>query len=608
MTQPKQVVIGGASGAWGDSPTALGQLLPENPDYLIMDYLAEVTMSLLARARAKDPDHGYPPDFIRFLAPHLAEIKERGVKIVTNAGGMNPQGAARSLRAAAEAAGVSLRIFAVEGDDVEALLRQGQVSFTSVEAGSKLPLERLVSANAYTGAAPIRAALEQGADIVITGRCADSALALGALQAAFGWQPDDFDRAATASLIGHILECGSQATGGTNSDWHLIDGWDNIGYPLISCAEDGTFEVYKPAGTGGKITPPIIAEQILYEVGDPAHYLLPDVTADFTQLQLTQSGADRVKVTGARGRAPTDSLKVSATWQDGYRLVFLVSIVGPLARLKAEKTAAALLGRGKRIIAQKGAADFDAVYIEPIGAEASYLDRAAAQTREVLLRAVFQHQDKRILDQLALEAGSVGLGCSPGITGIIGGRPKATPVIRLHSCLLAKTDMPAQVMIDDQGGATAFPVPSSQFTPHPEASRLPDLPELQGDMVEVPLLAIAYARSGDKGNSSNIAIFARDPDFYPILVNQVDEARILQHFGARMQGPAQRFAAPGLNAINLLIENALGGGGIASMRIDPQGKSYGQVALEMPVRVPADWVKSGRISADPFGDIERSFA
>ena len=368
----KIVRIGGASGAWGDSPMAIPQLLGADVQYLMMDYLAEVTMSLLARARMKDPEAGYPPDVIDYLKPSLPEIARRGIKVATNGGGVNPAACKRALEAALAELGLSLRVAMVEGDDVMPLTNALRVGgLKEAVSGEPLPA-RLLTANAYLGALPIKAAFDAGADIVITGRCVDSALALGILMHEFGWGAGDYDLLGAGSLVGHILECGAQATGGNFTDWQTVPGWHNIGYPVAECRSDGTFVVCKPDGTGGMVTPAVVSEQCLYEIGDPAAYFLPDVVADFSNVHLTQAGPDRVRVEGARGRAPTSQYKVSATYQDGYRAVATVSIVGPDAADKAEKTADALIERARMLFKRRGLPDFSDTHVETLGAEASY--------------------------------------------------------------------------------------------------------------------------------------------------------------------------------------------------------------------------------------------
>src|SRR5690606_19192038 len=287
----------------------------------------------------------------------------------------------------------------------------------------------------------------------ITGRCADSALGLGILMHEYGWTAADHDLLAAGSLVGHILECGPQATGGIHTDWEDVPGWENIGYPIAECRADGSFVLAKPDGTGGLITPGVVAEQVLYEVGDPANYMLPDVTADFSQVRLRQEGENRVHVSGARGKPPSPSYKVSATYQDGYRAIATISIVGPDAARKAERTADALVARSRKLFAERGLPDFTAVHVEALGAEASYAGGSRAlATREVLLRLVVQHPDRAALDLMSKEVGSIGISFAPGTTGIFGGRPKATPVVRLFTFFVPKADMPApRFAIGDAG-------------------------------------------------------------------------------------------------------------------------------------------------------------
>jgi hypothetical protein len=361
-----------------------------------MDFLAEVTMSLLARARMKDPAAGFPPDVIGYLQPHLPAIASGRVKVVTNGGGVNPIACKQALEAACRAQGLPLRVAAVQGDDVmpmiEALRAEGVREWTR---GEPLP-PRLLTANAYLGALPIAAALAAGADIVVTGRCADSALALGILMHEFGWSSEDHDRLAAGSLVGHLLECGPQATGGLFTDWESVPRWASIGYPIAECREDGRFVVTKPAGTGGLVTPQTVGEQVLYEVGDPAGYVLPDVVADFSQLHLAQAGPDRVEVTGVRGRPATAQYKVSATFQDGFRATALLCIIGTDAARKAERTADALLERARMNLQARGLPDFTATHVEVLGAEASYGEQSRARaSREVVLRLVVDHPDAK---------------------------------------------------------------------------------------------------------------------------------------------------------------------------------------------------------------------
>ncbi len=336
--------IGSCSGFWGDSLDGARQLVDSGQvDYLVGDYLAEITMSLLARAKQKDPAMGYTPDFIDAMAPLLPRIAQQRIKVVVNAGGLNPEGCRAALTEAAEAAEVSLKIAVVEGDDLlpqlEAIRARAPHEMFS---GAPLPA-KIVSMNAYLGARPIAAALDAGAQVVITGRCVDSALALGPLMHEFGWTDTDFDRLSAGSLAGHLIECGVQGVGGLFTDWDQVPGWDDMGFPIAECRADGSFVITKPPVTGGLVTPASVCEQMLYEIGDPGVYLLPDVACDWTDVRFAQDGADRVQVTGAKGRAPSTSYKVCATYGDGFRALGTLMIGGFDAASRA-----APAGRGDR--------------------------------------------------------------------------------------------------------------------------------------------------------------------------------------------------------------------------------------------------------------------
>jgi len=583
------VRIGGASGAWGDSPRAIPQLLGSSVNYLMMDYLAEVTMSLLARARMKDPAAGFPPDFIAYLRESLPELGRRKIRVVSNAGGVNPAGCKAALQAVCAELGLKLSIAAIEGDDLLPMAEQLRTEGVREDVtGLPLPA-RLLTANAYLGALPIKCALDHGADIVITGRCADSALALGILMHEFKWSETDYDRLSAGSLVGHLLECGPQSTGGLYTDWEQVPDWHNIGYPIAECRADGSFVLTKPDQTGGLVTPGTVAEQTLYEIGDPAAYILPDVIADFSQVKLTQQAPDRVLVTGARGLPPTDLYKVSSTFQDGFRAIATVSIVGIDAARKARRTAEALLARARMSFAERGVADFTSTHIEELGADAAYgRDTSASPSREVLLRLVVVHRDRNAIELFAREVGSIGISFAPGTTGIYSGRPKATPLIRLCTFFVKKAAIAQpKVLLDGQTLTVAIPEgerrPATAGAAESAASDI----VAAGPTVNVPLIKLALARSGDKGNLSNIAIIARDPAFLPVLRREVTSERIAAHFSDLVGGPVRRYEAPGLGAFNFVLEEALGGGGMASSRIDPQGKAFGQMALEMTVTVPA---------------------
>jgi hypothetical protein len=405
----------------------------------------------------------------------------------------------------------------------------------------------------------------------------------------FQWTPTDYDHLAAGSLVGHILECGPQATGGNFTDWQTVPDWHNIGYPIAICGPEGVFRLTKPAGTGGLVSPATVAEQTLYEIGDPAAYFLPDVVCDFSQVTITQTAENEVEVAGARGRPPTTQYKISATYQDGYRAVATVSIVGPDAAAKAERTGRTLIDRAEMIFTRDGIPPFTATHIEALGAEASYGAKSKARaSREVLLRLVVVHKSRDALEIFGRELGSIGLSCAPGTTGIYNGRPKPAPVVRLFTMFLEKLLFAPPRLTLGQGEPVEVPVPVSGGYVPPETPVYPTA-DAPGESVDLPLITLAFGRSGDKGNSANVAIFARKPEYLPYLRRILTPEKIVAQLDQLVQGPAVRFDAPGLNAVNFLIQNALGGGGMASLRIDPQGKAYAQMVLEMIIPVPKAW-------------------
>jgi hypothetical protein len=593
----KAVRIGGASGFWGDSGVGAPQLVRLGEiDYLVFDYLAELTMSILAAARAKDPALGYATDFVTVtMKAVLKEVAARGIRVISNAGGVNPRACAGALAALAAEQGVQVRIAVVQGDDVMPLVPELRAQgVTELQSGAGLP-DRLLTANAYLGALPIKQALDDGGQIVVTGRCVDSAVTLGALMHEFGWPADDFDRLAQGSLAGHIIECGCQATGGLHTDWEAVPDWAHIGYPVIECNADGSFIVTKPPGTGGLVNTAVIGEQMLYEIGDPRRYLLPDVSCDFSQVTLEQAGEHRVRVQGARGLAPGPAYKVSATYMDGFRCSAQLTIVGQDAARKARRTGEAILERTRGLFTQHGLADYSRTNIEVLGSEeGNYGPHARTRdVREAVLRVAVMHPQKAALELFAREIAPAGTSWAPGTTGA-DGRPRPSPAVKQFAFLLDKRRVSPEVVIGDQVSPVAVPAGQS-------AVPLPVRPEVStalssglkvgsGDeMAEVPLIRLAWGRSGDKGDSSNIGVLARRPEWLPLLREQLTEARVAQWLAHLVQGSVTRYDVPGIHALNFLCTRALDGGGMASLRNDPLGKGMAQILLSMPVRVPASW-------------------
>lgn len=582
--------IGCAAGFWGDTEAGAAQLVRHGSiDVLVFDCLAEITMALLARARAKDPSAGYTPDFVRTIAALGPEIRDRGIKVLSNAGGVNPRACAAALRQALAAQGVEMKIAVVDGDDlsaqVDALREAGT---TDMFSGAPMPA-RLLSINAYLGAQPLAAALAAGADIIITGRVVDSAVTLAPLVHAFGWAWDDWDRLALGSLAGHVIECGTQGTGGLFTDWEQVPDWDDMGFPIVECAPDGrSFIVTKPPGTGGLVAPATVAEQVLYEIGDPRDYRLPDVRCDFSQVQLVADGPDRVRVSGAIGRPAPATLKVCATYGDGWRLLGTLMIGGADAARKARRVGEAILARSTRLLAERGIDPFSETSLEVLGAEATYGPHSRARAaREVVLKVAARHADKAALELLARELAPSATAMAQGITGFAAGRPSPSPVVRLFSCLVDRRRVRAQVNVDEV--AVRF----DDLSPTSADVDLPALPANQATpfgnaRTRVPLLRIAHGRSGDKGDTANIGIVARSAAAFAWLQQMLTADVVADYMAHVARGPVTRYELPGLRALNFTLEQALGGGGIASLRYDPQGKALAQMLLDLELDVPDD--------------------
>ncbi len=603
----KTVRIGGASGFWGDSSVGAPQLVAlGNVDYLVFDYLAELTMSILAAARAKNPELGYATDFVTVtMKTILRDVAAKGIKVISNAGGVNPRACAKAIEALAAEQGVQIKVAVVLGDDVLPQLQQLGSDHNYRHAKTDAPPGKLLTANAYLGAAPIAQALASGAQIVITGRCVDSAVTLGALMHEFGWAWDDYDHLAQGSLAGHIIECGCQATGGLHTDWQDVPDWPHIGYPVIECRADGSFVVTKPPGTGGLVNCAVVAEQMLYEIGDPANYLLPDVVCDFTQVQLLQLGEHVVQVSQGRGRVSGNNYKVSATYMDGFRCAAQLTIVGADAAAKARRTGEAILVRTRELFAAHSLADYSRTHIEVLGSELGNFGPQARspQVREVVLQLAVMHPQKAALEVFAREIAPAGTSWSPGTTGA-SGRPNVSPCIKQWSFLLDKDRVTPVVEIEGESqplGALKKLGSDHNFAPtplqtHPASANLcsdPNLPtsETTGRETtqEVPLITLAYARSGDKGNTSNIGVIARRPEFLATLREQLTEQKVGAFLAHLVKGKVTRYDVPGIHAMNFVCEQALDGGGMASLRNDALGKGMAQILLTMPVWIDAEF-------------------
>ena len=608
MNAEKIVRIANAGGYWGDDPHALRrQVTGKLPiDYVTMDFLAEITMSILQKQHARDPRTGYARDFVRQAEPLLGEILHRKIKVITNAGGVNPTACAEALFAAARKQGLPLKIAVIEGDDIAGRvpeLRAKGIDFMNMETGEELGVraDQVLSANAYFGALPVVEALRHHPDIVLAGRVTDTGITLGALIHELGWPMDDYDKLAHGIVGGHIIECGAQATGGNFTDWPKVPSYFDIGFPIVEFSADGSFSVTKHAGSGGMVTCQTIREQLLYEMGHPQVYITPDVITDFTTIRIEPEGLDRVRVSGVKGRAPTDFLKVSMSLSDGYKASGSLIISGPYARNKAEVVAGVFWSRLASELQNNGFPQLEAVNTEFVGDDATH--RALTpphQPTEILLRLGVRDHDRRKLELFRKLLPSMILSAPPGIA-VTGGAPAVSDVVRYWPALIPQefAQPSFTVFAQEPDEDELRLVTESEELPWPKTGGSPEIhrgPEdpfpasmldsLKGREIEVPLVRIAHARSGDKGDTASVGLIGRSPECYAWLRENITAEMVKEWFESMCRGEVERHLVPNLWAINFLLHESLGGGGTVSLHLDAQGKTYGPALLRCRVRVP----------------------
>ena len=586
----KSIRIGGASGFWGDSVVATPQLLNgNNLDFIVYDYLAEITMSIMARARAKDPEKGYAIDFVSsVLKLNLRQIADQKIKILSNAGGVNPEACAKAIRELVAELKLDLKVAVVLGDD----LMQIKDDFVDIkEMYSKVDFpqeDKIASINAYLGAFPIAQALKDGADIVITGRSVDSAVTLAACIYSFDWNENDYNKLASGSLAGHIIECGTQSTGGNFTDWELASkDLHQIGYPIVDIKDNGEFDCSKSRDSTGLVSFGTVAEQMLYEIGDPQSYILPDVICDFSQVKINEIEKDVVKVSGAIGYPAPKQYKVCATYTDGYRAGHLCSFVGVDAAKKARTYGESIFERSRLIMRMMNIPDFEETSIEILGDNSQYSDRGKnLDNREVVLKFAAKHQDIRAVGIMLKESVGLGLATPPGLSGFVGGRPKPSPIVRLFSFLIDKKNI--KITIDDGNVSKDFEVndPDDFDLTSIQKHEPPKIDDQDEQFIDVPLIQVAYGRSGDKGNKANIGIISRDEKFYPIICKYLTEEIVKKCFSKFLNGSVKKYYLPGSCSVNFMLDDVLGGGGPASLRNDPQGKAYAQILLDQKIPMP----------------------
>lgn len=454
MPRKDKVLVANGQGFWGDSLLGPIRLCREGPiDYLTLDYLAEVTMSILQKQYLRDPSKGFATDFIRMVDRTAPELVKKGIKVVANAGGVNPMACKEATLGVLRKHGFKgVKVAVVEGDDIygqlDGLLAGGE-TLANMDTGAPLASvrERVSSANVYLGAFPTAEALDQGAQIVITGRGTDPGLVLGPLIHEFGWKREQFDLLAAGTIAGHIVECGAQCTGGNYVDWRSVPDMAMVGYPIIEASADGSFVVTKHAGTGGLVTPRTILHQLVYEMGDPRNYIGPDCGADFTSIRMEQVGPDRVRCTGAKGSAPTPTYKVSISYQDGWKALGQLTISGPDALAKAKLCAEIVWKR----LAYDGCTFNDAEKtVEFVGANVCHAGIAvphADEPNEVVLRIGVKGADKAKIERFGYELVPLVTSGPPGVTGFAGGRPHATEIIGFWPALMRKDKVATKVSV-----------------------------------------------------------------------------------------------------------------------------------------------------------------
>jgi len=451
----KQTIrIAAGQGFWGDLPDAPVRQVEGGPiDYLMLDYLAEVTMSIMQKQRSRDPSAGYAKDFVPLMKQILPACVERNIRVTANAGGVNVEGCAEAVQEVARELGLAgkLRIGIVTGDDimwrVDEILARG-IELRNMDTGAELSSvrERIQSANVYLGAAPMVEALNRGAQVVITGRATDTGLTLAPLMHEFGWSPDDWNKIAAGTIAEHIIECGAQCTGGNcQYEWRSIPNLAHVGFPIVEAAPDGTFVITKHERTGGWVIIPSIKEQLVYEMGDPHSYITPDCVADFTTVRLEYEGRDRVRVFGIEGRPATDTFKVSISYSAGYKAVGTLVYSWPEAYDKARAADRILRARLDRL-----GLKFDQILTEFVGANATHgplAGQPSPDLPEVQLRVGVRSEDRAVVERFTKEIAPLVLTGPPGVTGFAGGRPKVEEIVAYWPALIPKEEINPQVRV-----------------------------------------------------------------------------------------------------------------------------------------------------------------
>lgn len=591
------VRIGNAGGFWGDDLHALRRQLEGGPlDYISSDYLAEITMSILRKQQLKNPELGYVTDFIEQIVDVADLLVKKNVTMIANAGGINPLACARKVISELKGK-TKLKIAVIEGDNIVDVMDSwypDNADFKNMETGEKFELisDKVQSANAYLGIPPLLKALESGANLIIAGRVTDTSITMAPLVYEFGWKLNDWDKLASALVSGHIIECGAQATGGNFTDWHKVKRWDNFGYPIVEVYPNGEFFVTKHENTGGLVSVETVKEQLVYEMGDPAYYISPDVIADFLSIQLEDAGENRVKVFGVKGSPSTHFLKVSMAYNDGYKASSSIILSGPNAIDKARTY--------KNLFWKRLGIEFEKQNTEYVGYDSCHKNLAPdVEPNEVLLQfSVFDYNRDKVVE-FSKSIAPLILSGPPGVA-VTGGRPKIHHVMTYWPSLIRKELVTARVLVLDTAGEVKDTIEVPSVTGFEEemnvqrSNKQVSKADPTGTIIvigdeeteRIKLRELCLARSGDKGDMANIGVIARNKTIYLFLRQYLTADIVKSMFAEACEGRVIRYELDNLMALNFLLEKSLDGGGTKSLQIDAQGKTYAQALLNQKISVP----------------------
>ncbi len=580
-----RVVIANCSGFFGDRFSAAKEMVQGGPiDFLTGDYLAELTMAILFRAKSKDPGGGYVSTFLKQMEQIMGECLDRKIRVVSNAGGLNPRGLAAELERIAGELGLHPNIAYIEGDDLMARLGDLQAAgepLVHMDKGIALKDSKAfpISANAYLGCWGIVKALEEGADIVVGGRIADASLVVGPAAWAFGWQRTEWDRLAGATTAGHIIECGAQATGGNYSFIDEVPSFRNVGFPIAEIEEDGSFTITKHPGTGGLVSVDTIKAQLIYEIGG-VRYLTPDLVARFDTIGVSQEGPDRVRVTGVQGEPPTDTTKVCINTLGGYRNSMTIMLTG----LDIEKKAAIL--EDALFDALGGKEQFEQVNVQLIRSDKE--DPLTNEEAFAYLRISVIDPNPKKVGLVSSKIVELALANIPGFAGTAP-PSKGTPAIMYWPALVSSRHIRQKVIVGGKEFTLECVSPVAGYrSPEALAVELPPVP--QGRTVRVPLGRVFAARSGDKGGNANLGVWSKTPEAYAFLREFLTTERLQVLLNDLKDFEIERCELPNLLAVNFYIRGILGEGAAASMRLDAQAKTLGEYLRARIVDMPASIV------------------